>query len=157
MVDYDKIVLQGNSHILGALLKCLSEYSDLWKAYFDQVVKKLYCKEIDQNRFLLKKYIGPFVDLHEQECSVVGHLVRFHTHLYVHKMAILKVQRALQPITYIETTGNTKLHGEGLPNFSAYIIMELSAFLSSQNPQDMEKWLRCYHSIVSLVQTLLLS
>lgn len=130
----------------------LQECPKLWVHYFHEVIrKKLYPHETLKESVLLIKYIEPFQDIEEK--AVLHHYVSFHVHLYVHHLDILKIERALKPVTVLPV-GSLKPKEilddvEHKSNISAHIVNKLYDYLCSLSSNQMKQWLISFHKVVS--------
>ena len=131
----------------------LKEYPKLWIPYFDEVIRnKLDPHETLRESVLLIKYIEPFQKIDEK--AVLHHYVSFHVHLYVHRLDILKIERALKPVTVLPV-GSLKPKEilddvQHKSNFSAHIINKLYDYLCTLCSSQIKQWLISFHKIVSI-------
>ena len=131
----------------------LQECPELWDCYFNQVVrKKLDPHETLRESLILNKYIEPFQTLDEK--PVLDHYISFHVHLYVHHLDILRIERALKPMTILlidpgearEIMGNVECKS----SFTTYIVDKLYDYLCSLSNSQMSHWLNAYRKVVSI-------
>ena len=133
----------------------LEEYPNLWVQYFHEVIRrKLDPHETLKEGVLLIEYIEPFQSMEEK--AVLHHYVSFHVHLYVHHLDILKIERALKPVT-VFPVGALKPKEilddvQHKSNFSAHIVNTLYDYLCSLCSSQMKQWLISFHKIVSVTK-----
>ena len=131
----------------------LKKYPQLWEYYFHEVVQTKVDPQgtLGTNVFLIR-YIRPFRTLTE-DC--VHHFINFHIHIYVHRLDILRVERALKPLTILSTSeslseSESPWDVENRSDLSAYIVNKLYDFVCTIEPSQMKQWLNCFHKIVSI-------
>ena len=123
----------------------------LWQHYFEGVLTtKVDPEETVGKSVVLIRYIRPFKNL-QPEC--VDHFIKFHIHLYVHRLDIIRVEHALRPLVFFTTFENEEtlrpmLDVEHKPDLSVYSVNKLYEYACQLNDCTMEDWLSCFHKIV---------
>ena len=143
---------QESPSLIGQFLHLLQDLPELWKYYFHGVVRAKLDPQgtLGENIFLIK-YIGPFQSL-TRDC--IDQFVDFHIHLSVHHLDILRVERAIKPITIFTDSErvdsvSTMLDVEHRSALSAHVINKLYDFAYNVIGTQMNDWLICFRKIVS--------
>lgn len=150
--------IQESPSLIGQFLYLLKDLPELWEYYFHEVVTAKLDPQgtLGKNVFLIK-YIGPFQSL-TRDC--VDQFVDFHIHLCIHHLDILRVERALKPITiFTDSERGDNLEGEGTlstmldvehrSDLSAHIVNKLYDFACNLICTQINDWLICFQKIVS--------
>ena len=133
----------------------MKDFPSLWQQYFEAVLTTKVDPEetVGRNIFLIK-YIKPFQNL-SQEC--LDQFIAFHIHLYVHRLDIIRVERALKPLIFFtmsekEETLHPMLDVEHITDLSVYSVNKLYEYVCHlDDDHKMEEWLSCFHKIVSKI------
>ena len=146
--------MQDTPTLIGEFLNLLKVSPEIWEYYFQEVLTtKVDPKGILGKNVFLIKYVQPFQRITE-ESDCLHHLIDFHIHLYVHRLDILRVERALKPLTFFSnsqslTECESPLDVEHRSNLSAYIVNQLYDFACTLNSSQIKVWLSYFHKVVS--------
>lgn len=138
-------------NLIGTLLDWIENHPQLWEIYYEEVLQKKLSSHLKNDPWI-KKYLASIINLSGKDLPIIEVFLRFHIYLYVHYLDILRVVRALRPLTLFHhdfPESEKEFGTDSSQSFSSYIVHKLYQFLHTQHSSGMQEWLKCYQNIVS--------